>query len=296
LHTQLDSNRVLTNWNELMNTVTPDSTDEITAIISSTLQEQTVYYGTMRGKLYRLRNARSNSSVPEAIRGTNFPPGYINCITQHPADSNKLFAVFTNYGILSVYFTDNGGTSWTPVSGNLEQQVNGAGNGPSCRWLTVALVGDSSIYFLGTSIGLYATKKLDGMNTTWGKQSGDRIGNNVVMMMDFRQADGKLAVATYGAGVFTTNINGLDPASGIAETLTERVSVSPNPFVSVLRIEAPGLLLSHYAIYDMGGRLHQSGNLRGGENSIDGGLLSRGNYVLVLRAGDKRIAKKIVKN
>jgi hypothetical protein len=46
----------------------------------------------------------------------------------------------------------------------------------------------------------------------------------------------------------------------------------------------------------MGGRLHQSGNLRGGENSIDGGLLSRGNYVLVLRAGDKRIAKKIVKN
>lgn len=294
LLTKLDSNAVLTNWDELLTTKLSDSTDEITAITSSKIDNDVVYYGTQKGKLYRIKSASIGQPTIENISGTNFPAAYINCITTHPSNPNILFTTFTNYGILSLFQSTNAGQTWQAISGNLEEIATGAGNGPSLRWLTVVTVADSLIYYVGTSAGLFATDSLKGMQTIWVRQSPDKIGSNIVTMMDFRDTDGLLAVATYGAGVFTSIINSTKDKTMVKEVWVDHISVYPNPVNNKLFVD----LFNHqakdasYKLYDLNGKMIAEGVL---ENYISTENLEHGIYFVRLNIDNKIITKKIVK-
>lgn len=282
LKTEFDTTTSLVNWNMLSNT-RDSAGGEYTAIYSSPSQADVVYAGTSNGRLIRIRQASDNASVPESIRGANFPSAYINCIAQHPNDSQKLFVVFTNYGVLSVFYSANGGQSWTPVSGNLEENANGTGYGPSCRWLTVVPLADTTIYYLGTSTGLYATTYLNGPQTVWVKQSPDQIGNHIVMMMDYRNTDGLLAVATYGAGMFTAKVKSVVNTTGLTSVKAKsRLLVYPNPANGSevhfsLPIEAD--------LYDGSGKKVRS---IVNANKLDIQNLEKGIYYLKLHTGEVR--------
>ena len=297
LHTQLDSTAVLTNWSELTNTKLTDSTEGITAVMSSKIQNDVLYYATEKGKLFRLRNASSNTSVPQNISGTNFPVNaYINCIVQHPTDTSKLFVVFTNYGVLSIFYSIDAGATWSAISGNLEQNIDGTGNGPSCRWMTIANIGDSLIYFVGTSTGLYATKALNGMQTKWTNQSPEMIGNNIVMMMDFRASDGMLAVATYGAGIFSTKIQSVHEAVAEKSKLNDQIKIYPNPVKDLLKIDfTQKYFHSTYDVMDLNGKLLIHGMLTQLTNSIDMSELKSGIYFINITADGKLLSRKVMK-
>jgi len=294
LHNQIDSNRVLTNWNELVKTKMNDS---LAAIFSSPIQNDVLYYGSQNGKLFRLRNASQDSSVPENISGTNFPVrGYINCIAQHPTDSNKLFVVFTNYGVLSIFYSSDGGTNWAAVSGNLEQNADGTGNGPSCRWLTIANVGDSVIYFVGTSTGLYATKVLNGMQTKWTNQSPDIIGNSIVTMMDFRSTDGMFVVSTFGNGVFSTKIQSIHEGISEKNSLSDQIKIYPNPTKDILRIDLTQKYAQiTYEVMDINGKSLMHGMLNQLNNPIDLSGLKIGIYFININADGKGLVRKVMK-
>ncbi len=62
--------------------------------------------------------------------------------------------------IISLWSSTNGGTNWTNISGNLEQNPDGSGNGPSCRWATSVNANGTMKYFVATSTGLYSTTNL----------------------------------------------------------------------------------------------------------------------------------------
>jgi hypothetical protein len=68
--------------------------------------------------------------------------------------------------------------------------------------------------YVGTSIGLFTTGTLQGYATCWQQEGQQTIGNAVITMMDIRQEDGYMAIATHGAGVYTGSIH----------TLPERVA------------------------------------------------------------------------
>lgn len=296
LKNKLDSTATLLNWNELANTKLADTTEAITAVLSSKTQPDVLYYATERGKLFRLRNASSNASVPENITGNKFPTGYINCIAQDPTDTSKLFVVFTNYNILSVFCSVDGGTSWQPVSGNLEQNSNGSGYGPSCRWLTMLKVQDSLVYFLGTSTGLYATKVLDTMQTVWTRQAPAQIANNIVMMMDARPQDGTLAVATYGAGVFTTKVQSMYEHLSNAPVVQPSFTLFPSPASDHIRVNwnsAP-VTASPFEIYHIGGKLVKHGTLNT-DGTVGVGDLPPGIYFITLDTGSTHISRKFVR-
>ena len=74
---------------------------------------------------------------------------------------------FPNYGSYSLYHSANGGQSWDKAAGNLEQNSNGSGNGPSCRDAAIIPLYDDTLYLVGTTVGLFGTNKLDGENTIW---------------------------------------------------------------------------------------------------------------------------------
>ncbi|MDZ4666253.1 MAG: T9SS type A sorting domain-containing protein [bacterium] len=283
LKNQLDSNASSINWTRLKHTLLLSASDEITAIYSSKIQADVLFYGTAAGKLYRLRNASDTASMPELINGANFPSAYINCITQHPSDTAKLYVVFTNYYVLSVFETSNSGQTWLAVSGNLEQSSNGAGNGPSCRWLSIAPTLDSLVYFLGTSTGLYATKKIDGMQTSWTRQGATTIGTTPVTMMQHRVTDGRMVVSTYGAGVFMARINSLDPTTGIKPNSKLDFKLYPNPTRETITLSnLPRGTPVNYEIFAMNGQIVLKGIIIEG-TQIDVSGIESGAYVIKLK-------------
>ncbi|MEE9573722.1 MAG: hypothetical protein V3W20_11785 [Candidatus Neomarinimicrobiota bacterium] len=128
-------------------------------------------------------------------------PNYVNCLAVDPTDSDNVIAVFSNYNLQSLWYSTNGGSSWTDVEGNLSGDT-----GPSVCWATIFYVSGTSHFFLGTSVGVYFTNTLNGGSTVWTQVAVSSIGNAVTVMLDWRDNDGTLAAATHGKGIYTSLI------------------------------------------------------------------------------------------
>jgi hypothetical protein len=90
-----------------------------------------------------------------------------------------------------VFYSSNGGTTWTDVEGNLAGE-----NGPSVRWAAIVPSGGSKVYFLAASTGVYSTTALNGANTQWVQEGNTSIGNVVVDMIVARPEDELLVAGT----------------------------------------------------------------------------------------------------
>jgi len=231
------NNTTSVNWTELTNTI--DTETSITAIAVSRTPANRVYYGTSKAKLFRLDNANSENPVPIDIgTGKGFTTNaYVSCIAINPDNADQVLLTFSNYSVKSLFYTADGGTSWTDVSGNLEQYSDGAGNGPSVRWGAVVPKGGSIVYFAATSTGLYSTTSLNGSNTVWLQEGIGTIGNVVVDMIAARPSDGAVVIGTHGAGVFSTNvITYVNSPSESSPQYFELLQNYPNPFNPETRI------------------------------------------------------------
>lgn len=194
-------------WSNLSNASVSGS---ITAIaVSKTNPSHRVYYGTSTGSVYRLENA--NTGNPTAVPVLAGQGSYLSCLAIDPTNADKVFAVFSNYGIKSVFYSADAGATWTDVGGNLEENTDGSGNGPSVRWLDVHVNSNgTTTYYAGTSTGLYATNAINGATTNWVQEGATSIGNTVVTRVRSRGIDGLVAVGTHGNGVYSANVGQSD--------------------------------------------------------------------------------------
>jgi len=258
--------------------------------------------------VYRKNSADTDTATFVNITSTTanavFPgTGYVSCIAVDPANADNVIVIFSNYSVYSLFYTNNGGTSWKKIGGNLEQFASGAGNGPSCRWASIMPVSNGNIYWVGTSVGLYATNFLDSINTIWYRQGDDSIGKIVVTMLDIRSSDGLVAVATHANGVYTANVTSIDDVVGMSEKTVLNISaaVYPNPASDFLFIrfqskksdalelnilDNKGALVKRMAIAD--------NNLN--EISIDASSFKTGLYFAELKSasGETAVTKFIV--
>ncbi len=198
-------------WDSLPQTRLPGTNDTImTALQVSTNPANIVYYGTSNGRVFKLIDANTGYPTPVEITGINFPRrAYVSSIAVDEDDANKIIISFSNYNVQSVFFSTNGGQSWTSISGNLEEFPGGGGSGPAVNWIEILKVNGTNMYFAGTSTGIYSTAYLDGEYTVWQQEGAATIGNVVVDMLDARHSDGLIAAATHGAGVFTNTVTNL---------------------------------------------------------------------------------------
>ena len=195
-------------WTHLTNSTVGSGV--ITSLGVSTAPANRVYYGTSVGTVFRLDTANAGNPVPVNVTGVNFPAGgYVNCVAVDPSDADRAITVFSNYSVKSLFYTTDGGSSWTDVSGNLEEFPDGSGDGPSCRWATIVPSGG---YFVGTSTGLYSTAALNGTSTVWAQEGSANIGNVVVDMIVARNSDGRVVAATHGNGVYSGYVAVSPPA------------------------------------------------------------------------------------
>jgi len=210
------------NWVEQTQTATPDGSS-ITALDASKFPvANTLYYGTNSGGIYKVENANLDAqAVTDLSSGKGLPPGFVNDIYVDPNNDQRVFVVFSNYRIPSLFMSENGGDTWVNISGNLEENRDGSGNGPSVR--SFAISGNNNIFFVGTSTGLYITYNLNGEFTSWYRESGV-IGDAVVMDVKTRK-DGYMALATHGNGIFDAAFYAApspEPSLSVAYLLADR--------------------------------------------------------------------------
>ncbi len=203
------NNNVRTNprngqWYELSDV--PGLTNNFVSSLDVSLEpEGVLYFGTRGRSLYKVADVRNADETTEIIdvTGSNFSVGNISAIAIDPTDADKVLISFSNYGVESVFYTEDGGENWTAVSGNLEENPGGAGAGPSVRAVEILPDGEGGFrYFAGTSVGLFMTTELNGDNTVWTQQAANVLGNVVVSALKVRPIDGKLMASTHGNGVF----------------------------------------------------------------------------------------------
>ncbi len=213
-----DNNTTTVSWEELTNTTV---SEPITALDASSTGASRLYFGTSRGKLYRIDNPKQGNSAPTEISGSNFPAdAYTSCIKVDPENSNRIFVVFSNYLVKSVFYTTDGGASWIDISGNLEQNSDGSGNGPSVRWIEILKMNKDLAYFVGTSTGVYSTDVLNGASTTWTQQGANSIGNVVVKMIKTR-SDGTVVAGTHGNGIYSAKFTNVSCQNAVFSSISK---------------------------------------------------------------------------
>ncbi len=195
-------------WLSLGGDVIP-ATHFVTAMDASVSTGHQLVFATSSiagaASVYRVEDTNSPSEIT-ALTRSNLPDGYINCVAINPTNANDISLIYSNYDVISIFNSKDGGLSWAAVAGNLEENADGSGNGVSVRWMEIMPNGTGSIYLVGTSAGLYYAETLDGNNTLWTQTGETTIGNVVVDMLAIRPIDGFIAVATHGNGVYQANV------------------------------------------------------------------------------------------
>jgi hypothetical protein len=213
-----------------------------------------------------------------------------------------VMVTFSNYGVKSIFYTSDAGASWTDVSGNLEENADGTGNGPSVTWAHIYNDGSATKYFVGTSVGLFSTDNLNGANTLWLQEGASTIGNVVINQITSRTFDNNIVVATHGNGIFS---NKIFTPSAMTDVNKEKLNVRcyPNPFSHSVMIEV-GYKQNSYMqaqVFDIAGRLvntlsaAHSTRLEWNGNDSRHQPCGKGTYIIKLTCGQKTSVTKVVK-
>jgi len=252
----------------------------------------TLFLGTQAGKLYKVENAESSPQTVE-ITDSNFPTASISCIAI--GSTEDILAVsFSNYGVSSVWFTDDGGATWTEKETNLPDMP--------IRWALFHPENDGQL-MLATETGIWVTNMMLEDETTW-YPANEGMANVRVDMLKLRKSDNTVLAATHGRGLYTATYEldmfyvGEDEFA--AET--DEFHIYPNPANSIVNLN---LNLEHQQeilirIDDLSGKhiwanttLGQKGIF---EQSLDIGFLNPGIYLLTINYNQKTKTQKLIIN
>jgi hypothetical protein len=297
---------ISTNWVKFPDSI-PVTSDDITAIGVSTYPANTVYIGTSNKEVYRIDSA--NTGFPKFKDITSllkFPSGaYVTCIAVDPDSANKLLVQYCNYGVYNLFYSTDGGTTFTTVSGNLFNSRNDALS-PSMRWVSFQhLPTGGTIYWVATSTGLYATDTLIGAKTEWVQQGAGTIGNIVCDMVDVRPSDGLVSVATHGHGVYAAYITSLSDITTSRDinnpVANQSFSVYPNPSNGFFRISfnLENETQVGLSLYDISGNRLWSNNaqmMSSGNHTLDinENNLQAGLYFLSMKQGGDTKTERVL--
>lgn len=280
-------------WSELSN-VTGGNISTVTA---AAVPANRLWVGTQTGRVYRIDDALSDEPLVLRLDPETFPNGYVNQITAHPTNPDEAIVSFSNYSVVSLWRTVDAGATWESISGNLEENPDGSGAGPSTRGVAIlAFEASGPRYFAATSTGLYSTYQLRGDDTVWELEAPDTIGNLVVDAVEARSVDGAVALATHGGGMFSASFVA-PPVAGEADATRPSLTVGtpyPNPSAgrATVAVRAGDAGALRVELYDVRGRrlsvLHDGPVAAGATLSLalDGERLPSGRYLVRATAGD----------
>lgn len=166
-------------------------TDSPTAFAVSphTTTSTTMLVGASDSKVLLLTNA-DTAPVWTDITGTSFI-GSVSDV-EFGATENDMLVTFHNYGVTSIWYSDDGGTSWSSKEGNLPDI-------PVKCILQNPLEPNEVI--IGTELGVWATTSFGG-TPVW-IQSYNGMSDVKVTDLELRSSDNTVLATTFGRGMFT---------------------------------------------------------------------------------------------
>jgi photosystem II stability/assembly factor-like uncharacterized protein len=163
-----------------------------------TTNSSTLFIGTDSGSIYKVTNADTNpvwtDLTPEAYVASF--SGSISSIN-FGANEDEIIVTFHNYGVVNVYFTEDGGQTWQNKEGNLPDL-------PVKDVLMNPLNNEEVI--LATDLGVWRTTNFKSSNPNW-HRSQNGMQNVKVTSFDLRTSDNTVLASTYGRGFFTGQFN-----------------------------------------------------------------------------------------
>ncbi len=162
--------------------------------------DNTLFIGCKGGIIYKVTDAGLGSQAFTQIDNGFLPSGNttISCI-EIGSTENNLLVTFSNYGIASVWLTNDGGTTWT----NKDQAGFGLEDIPIRAAVFYPL--DRKQVYLATELGVWFTTDITAANPNW-QPTNAGLANVRCDGLVYRKADRVLAVGTHGRGIFMTTL------------------------------------------------------------------------------------------
>lgn len=178
------------------------------------------FFGSANGNIVIVNNTKTTTGTGSAdVVDLNGPTSGVNtsCIALGTNDSNIL-VTYSNYGVSNVWYSNDMGTTWTAIDGNLPDMP--------VRW-AVFHPTNNNIAVIGTEAGVFTTANINGSATQWAVSPGFPLVR--VDMLKLRKSDNTLVAATHGRGIWTANILSVLPLKKIDLSAT----IDANNFANI---------------------------------------------------------------
>ncbi len=199
----------------------PELVSSATALTVSpyTTTSSTLLVGTILGDILKVENADTTPTWTNIETG-NIIVGSISDL-EFGADENEIFATVHNYGVQSIWYTNDGGATWTGKEGDLPDM-------PVKAIMQSPLNPEEVI--IGTELGVWYTQDFSSTSPSW-FPAFNGMSNVKVTDIDLRD-DNAVFASTYGRGVFsgefTLDANGDLDGDGVLNGVDNCVN-TPNP-------------------------------------------------------------------
>ena len=155
------------------------------------LTNPTLFIGSQSGYLFKISFISNNNFNVSNITGSNFPLGSISSISIGGSE-DTLLVTFSNYGVESLWLSNDGGNNWEPKEGNLpDMPIRSSLFHPN----------SSNHALIATEIGVWGTVNLQSNNTAW-TPLNNGLANVRVDMINIRESDNLILASSHGRGQF----------------------------------------------------------------------------------------------
>lgn len=233
-----------------------------------TTTSTTMFVGLSTGKLYKVTNA---NATPNTSLYSFVFPGNISDI-KLGASENEIMVVVSNYNTESVFYSTNGGTSWSMKEGNLPDiPVRAILMNPE----------NNNEVIIGTHFGVWGTSNFQAASPTWSMYSNG-LGKFKITHFDYRPTDKTILAVTYGRGAFTTQKEDIFlPTDNVEHKLLNN-RIYPNPTRGPLQVKFDSKVSDKVdvEVYDTSGKLVFSKKAVKSDEEFNIGELPKANYVV----------------
>ena len=160
-----------------------------------TTTQSNLFVGSATGKLFKIVDAEATDPVITEITGTVFPNGSVSGIA-FGENEDQILVTFSNYGVVSIWETRDGGDTWANREGDLPNMP--------VRWVEYHPHNPDQAY-IATELGVWSTDNINVASPEW-KSTNGGLANVRTDMLRIRKSDGLIMAATHGRGVFTALI------------------------------------------------------------------------------------------
>lgn len=244
----------------------------------------TLYVGLTNSRLLRVTEADTETPTWNDISG-NFV-GSISDV-EVGASEDEIFVTIFNYGVTSVWYSDDGGINWNDIEGNLPDI-------PVKCVLKNPLLNKELI--VGTMLGIWITKDYTAASPVW-EQAYNGMTETPIWDLDVRYSDNTILASTYGRGFFTSKFNGDTLTDNSISLIENAVSIYPTISNGTFYLKSDeGLGVTRIGVYSISGQEVYDSTIdivKGSTNKLELDL-STGMYFVKIYVDNYIITKKIM--